>query len=128
MPQSVVKSGSAKIISCKGKNFPIIFIHNPAFTDGYNIIKAPPLMHSESQWSVLIFISKGKLHLVAIGELSGTSLDPLKAPLLLLPCKCMAKKRMHLCFLDPKLFIIGQRKIGTASAIPEMGAGTAYLK
>ena len=41
-------------------------MYNPALRSGYDIVKAPPLVHSQCQGAILYLISKGKLHFIAV--------------------------------------------------------------
>ena len=55
-----------------------ITVNNLAFRRRHNIIKAPPLVHPQSQGTSFCLISKGKLHLISISRRNGTPLNPLE--------------------------------------------------
>ena len=63
-----------EIKRCK-KDFAEILIHNLAVRYCYNIIKAASLVHSKCKRSVLISISEGEFHLVAVLLHAWASLD-----------------------------------------------------
>ena len=104
-----------KIISRKGKDLPVIFIHDLTVIYSHNIIKAASLMHAKCQGTVFYFISEGKFHLIPVAIAFRTLLDPFKDPWSLLSGKSTCKKLSDLSFLDLHFFFIGQRHIRTAT-------------
>ena len=80
MTQSVVKGQPLlfKMLQHTAENLPEIRIHNLTLVCRYDVVEAASFVHTESQWSVLYFISERELHLVPVIVMTGTFLDPLK--------------------------------------------------
>ena len=116
-----------KIVQRPLKNPPVVLIHNPAVPHRYNIIKTPPLMHSQCQGAVLYLVPEGKFHLVPVAQLSRACFYRLPNPWLLLPAKHAVQKLLYLLFLQRQLLFIRKRQICTAAAASEMGAGRFHL-
>ena len=67
-----------KIAKCLCQHLCHILIDNLTMVHRDNIIKASPLMHTKGKWSILIGVSKGELHFIAIGKLSRAVVHPFK--------------------------------------------------
>ena len=67
----------AEVIRGNGKHPVHVSLADPAFRGIYDIVKTVLFMEAQRKRSLLIFVSKGKFHLVPIMLPSGTFCDPL---------------------------------------------------
>ena len=105
-------------------------MHQLAVKSIQHIIRASFLMQPQGQRSVLIFVPKGKLHLIPVSKLHGTSLNPLehviRVPVIVhLPgiCYGLIQHILNLLCLHFQLFSILHSLIHTAPAVRK---NTAY--
>ena len=96
---------------------------DPAVRRGHNIVKAAPFVHSEGQGTVLIFVPKGKFHLVAVSVKDRAALDPFK----LIVLTDAVQQVFDLLFFDLQLFLIGQALVQATAAGAKMRTGGTVL-
>ena len=94
-----------------------ILIHNLAFCNIYNIVKAASFMHAKCKRSVLIFVSKRKFHFIAICLSDRTFFNTL-------PDIITINRRIHHCmdlrFLHLHLLFIRQILISASATDSKM--------
>ena len=126
VPQAVVKGQALllKILQGAGKDPPVILVHDLAAIRRHDIVEAAPLMHPQGQRSVLERISKGKLHLVAVGQAARTLLYALERIGLL---DRRVQELPQLALLQAQLLLVGQALENAAAAGTKMRADRLCL-
>ena len=113
-------------------------IRDHTSVDSDNIVEAASFMHTQRQRTVLIFISEGKFHLVAVSVFAGAGQDPFKpaGDLQILlryagePGSLLhrsLKEPLHLSPFQSKLLFKREMQIHTAAAAAEMRTGSHAL-
>ena len=105
------------------QNLTKVFINDLTIFYCHNIIKAATLMHSQRQWSILIFVSKGKFHLIAVSKLTWTCLDSFK----FIGFTHWIQKCFHLADLQLQLLLIWKILVGTSTTVLKMWTCTFDL-
>ena len=94
-----------------------------------DIISAAFLVQSKGKWSVLVFIAKGKFHLVAVPELDWASVDPFPFKISPALCVCLStldecifQKLMDLSVFHLKLILVGHCLVHASAACRKVAA------
>ena len=103
-----------KKVQHTGKNSCHIRMHQFTVRSSQHIIGASLLMQANRKGTVLIFISKGKFHLIAVSKFYRASMNSLPMKISILTYSRL-KKPFHLIFLHLQLFLIGHGLIHTAT-------------
>ena len=105
-----------KIIQGSPQDLTEIFMHNPAVPGGHHIIKTASPVHSQSQRAILIFIAKGKFHLIPIPLCNRAALNSLQPPV---PAD-LTDQAVDLLFFQLQLFLIRQALVQASAADTKM--------